>query len=594
MNRGDVQPGHRSLDFGLRLARVPVGKQIVKIAAEEKKTPARPGSSPKPSFFKTAWGVWEIDKGELVGTAKGFAILFGDSAWTDYDFSVEAKRTALNDGFGLFVRAPEKLVGAGEFVLGGFFNREHYVGTRGSKVARKEPGAIKTGEWYTALVRVRGNRIQCLLNGVKLFDMEHQFLPAGYVGLVSWQSPFRFRNIKVTAPDGKVLLEGLPELPSTYKNSLAIEFVLVPKGKSWLGGAGGKPGDKEIEFHEDFYLGKYQVTQEEWGKVMGKNPSHFSRSGGGKDAVKDISDADLKRFPVEMVSWDDCRMFIDRLNEKCKEGGWTYRLPTTKEWEYACRCGPLTDRSLSAFDFYLDKPRHDLVEQANFNDILHRTCKVGSYRPNRLGLFDMHGNVWQWCDDTEGLVDDRFAMGGSWAREADCSRAARRDTAIRSLRQNQVGLRLARVPVGKELVKIHEPPKDSPLEAKGHGLKFDGKNDHVELTLLRKENLPITVEAYVTPNAITKSAQVVRLVGPFLVGLAQVDDHWEAVVVAETPAKGKRAGVSVQNPAKELPSPPRAFTWRRFTMEKSFRFMSTASNIRVWPAPAASISDRRP
>ena len=92
-----------------------------------------------------------------------------------------------------------------------------------------------------------------------------------------------------------------------HTNKQGMEFVLVPKGKSWLGGGGGKPGDKEVEIPYDFYLGKYEVTQEEWEKVMGNKPSHFSRTGAGKDAVKDIPDADLKRFPVEKVSWDERR-----------------------------------------------------------------------------------------------------------------------------------------------------------------------------------------------------------------------------------------------------------------------------------------------
>ena len=96
-------------------------------------------------------------------------------------------------------------------------------------------------------------------------------------------------------------------LPPTFKNSIGMEFVLVPKGKSWLGGGKDKLGDKEVEIPADFYLGKYEVTQEEWEKVMGENPSHFSRTGDGKDAVKDIPDADLKRFPVENVSWDNAR-----------------------------------------------------------------------------------------------------------------------------------------------------------------------------------------------------------------------------------------------------------------------------------------------
>ncbi|QDU21949.1 bifunctional serine/threonine-protein kinase/formylglycine-generating enzyme family protein [Urbifossiella limnaea] len=126
-----------------------------------------------------------------------------------------------------------------------------------------------------------------------------------------------------------------------FKNTLGMEFVKVPKGKSWLGGGKDKLADKEVEIPADFYLGKYEVTQEEWEKVMGENPSHFSRAGYGKDAVKDIPDADLKRFPVENVSWDQCQIFVAKLNKLEKETGWVYRLPTEVEWEYACRGGPM-------------------------------------------------------------------------------------------------------------------------------------------------------------------------------------------------------------------------------------------------------------
>jgi WD40 repeat protein/formylglycine-generating enzyme required for sulfatase activity len=258
----------------------------------------------------------------------------------------------------------------------------------------------------------------------------------------------------VVTQDGSVIGEKvMPQvvaqpLAPRYKNALGMEFALVPRGKSWLGGGGGKPGDREVEFKDDFYLGIYPVTQEEWHKVTGLAPSRFSRTGERKDAVKDCPDADLKRFPVESVSWDDCRAFMDRLNDLTGESGWIYRLPTTAEWEYACRGGPLADRLQSAYHFYLGKPLNELpADQANFNDVLKRPSPVGSYRPNRLGLFDMHGNVWQWCNDTEGFEKDpnRLAMGGSWAREA-CV-AARKDSAPRTLRQDQVGLRVARVRV---------------------------------------------------------------------------------------------------------------------------------------------------
>jgi formylglycine-generating enzyme required for sulfatase activity len=250
----------------------------------------------------------------------------------------------------------------------------------------------------------------------------------------------------------------LEALTPTFTNSLGIEFVLVPRGKSWLGGGSDNPGTKEVDILHDFYLGKYEVTQEEWEKVMRSEPSHFSRRGLGDDAVKGVSDSDLKRFPVENVSWDDCQMFIKRVNEQTKESDWVYRLPTEVEWEYACRGGPMKDNSESAFNFYLEKPGNQLLpDQANF-DALKRTCKVGSYQPNRLGLYDIHGNVWEWCQDErkDGQgASQRVSRGGSWGGvgTSNC-RAAIPLTRPPSHRFNALGLRLARVPVGKEIVKV--------------------------------------------------------------------------------------------------------------------------------------------
>ena len=252
------------------------------------------------------------------------------------------------------------------------------------------------------------------------------------------------------------------QLPTTFTNSLGMEFVLVPKGKSWLGGGGGKPGDKEVEIAHDFYLGKYEVTQEEWEKVTGIKPSQFSRTGDGKDAVKDIADAELKRFPVERVSWDDAQSFLELLNRREKEAGWVYRLPKEAEWEYACRGGPLSDKFESAYDFYFDKPTNQLLpEQANFDLGLKRTCKVGSYKPNRLGLYDMHGNVWEWCDDAKKLGDGasgRVRRGGSLDNGSWHCRAANRPASPPSWRCCDLGLRVARVPVDNEVAKV--PPEE--------------------------------------------------------------------------------------------------------------------------------------
>jgi formylglycine-generating enzyme required for sulfatase activity len=236
-------------------------------------------------------------------------------------------------------------------------------------------------------------------------------------------------------------------LAQTFTNSVGMEFVLIPAGTSWLGGGGGKPGEKEVEIPRDFYLGKYLVTQEQWRAVMGINPSHFN-------AVPGVPSQDQKRFPVESVSWADAQVFLARLNQRDRRAGWVYRLPTEVEWEYACRGGPMSDKADVAFDYYLSEPTNKLAPtQANFehgNGSLKRPCKVGSYSSNRLGLYDMHGNVWQWCHDSpmkwEAL---RILRGGSWTAEAvECS-AANRSISPPFVRDNGTGLRLARVPAGE-------------------------------------------------------------------------------------------------------------------------------------------------
>jgi WD40 repeat protein/formylglycine-generating enzyme required for sulfatase activity len=290
-------------------------------------------------------------------------------------------------------------------------------------------------------------------------------------------------DLKAKAP---VLVEKPEPLPPTFKNSLGMEFVVVPKGKSWLGGGKDLLGDKEVVIPADFYLGKYEVTQEEWVKVMDDNPSFYSRNGGGKDKVADISDADLKRFPVENVSWDDCQLFLERLNQREKETGWVYRLPNEVEWEYACRGGPMSDKMESAFDFYFAKPTNTLLpDQANFNTGttkkrmgLLRSRKVGSYEANRLGLYDMHGNVSEWCDDIAKTVDGALLgvyRGRGHGTVAEECRAADRSPRQPSRRHGELGLRVARVPVGAKKSRAGVSANDPvPAEKVGEVRRFEG------------------------------------------------------------------------------------------------------------------------
>ena len=240
-------------------------------------------------------------------------------------------------------------------------------------------------------------------------------------------------------------------------NHIGMEFALVPADTFRMGGGGGKPGDKQVEIAKDFYLGVYPVTQEQWQTIMGTNPSYFSRIGNGEDRVKSISDADLKQFPVETVSWKDVQEFIQRLNTQESSSEWVYRLPTEAEWEFACR-GGLSSPQDCSFDFYFDQPTNNLSStRANFNGnypvgsaakgpFLQRPAKVGSYKPNRLGIYDMHGNVWEWCQDI--LPEDLQYMirGGSWLSHGEFCTAAYRSWFGPAECRRHVGFRFLAVP----------------------------------------------------------------------------------------------------------------------------------------------------
>jgi formylglycine-generating enzyme required for sulfatase activity len=203
-------------------------------------------------------------------------------------------------------------------------------------------------------------------------------------------------------------------------NSLGMKLAWVPPGKFLMGSPENEPDRQdnerqhEVEVTRGFYLGVCPVTQEEYAKLTKATPSSFCSSGNGKDKVAGM---DTKRFPVEQVSWRDALEFCRRLSEA---EGKNYDLPTEAEWEYACRGGKST-----AFSFGASLSSRN----ANFNQSLGRTCAVGSYPANAFGLFDMHGNVWEWCKDcyekeyydkspsidpecTSGA--NRVLRGGSW------------------------------------------------------------------------------------------------------------------------------------------------------------------------------------
>jgi formylglycine-generating enzyme required for sulfatase activity len=250
-------------------------------------------------------------------------------------------------------------------------------------------------------------------------------------------------------------------------NSIGMKLVLIPAGKFVMGSpateAEREAGEEqhEVAITRPFYLGAYTVTQDQFRNVMGKNPSFFqANKGGGPD------------HPAEQVRWGEAREFCRRLAAlpEEKKGGRTYRLPSEAEWEYACRAGTTTPfnvggaLSSNQANFNGNFPYGD-AEKGPF---LRRTAKVGSYPPNAWGLYDMHGNVLEWCNDwydpdyyrksprenpkgpEKGVVatgfDSNFFVvvrGGCWLDEGRACRAARRFRLQQSEPYRWTGFRVA-------------------------------------------------------------------------------------------------------------------------------------------------------
>lgn len=148
---------------------------------------------------------------------------------------------------------------------------------------------------------------------------------------------------------------------------------------------------------KDFKLGKTEVTQAQWEAIMGENPSYYKG----------------ENNPVEKVSWDDCQGFLSLLNSipAVKDSGLTFRLPTAEEWEYACRAGATGDYCQLVHGTEITEST--LGQVAWFMDNAHaKTHPVGQKQPNAFGLYDMHGNVWEWTSTAVG--EDRVTHGGGW------------------------------------------------------------------------------------------------------------------------------------------------------------------------------------
>jgi formylglycine-generating enzyme required for sulfatase activity len=276
------------------------------------------------------------------------------------------------------------------------------------------------------------------------------------------QAPFSERAAKDSQRAWAAYLGKKVEEELDLGGGVTMRFILIPPGTFTMGAPEEEKGRyddeaaHEVTITRPFYLGKYPVTQEQYERLTGENPSWFSATGEGKAAVEGM---DTKQFPVERVSWEDATTFCRKLAQRT---GRQARLPSEAEWEYACRAGTTTP-------FHFGKALNGTQANCDGNypygteekgPYLGRPCPVKSYDPNAFGLYGMHGNVWQWCQDRYakscadlGSVDPvrvnassdtaRVLRGGSWHYHPRGCRAADRRRGAPAYRSYDAGFRVA-------------------------------------------------------------------------------------------------------------------------------------------------------
>jgi formylglycine-generating enzyme required for sulfatase activity len=246
------------------------------------------------------------------------------------------------------------------------------------------------------------------------------------------QTPVATAEVKPAAKPEAPEASRSQTVPNELTNSIGMKFRLIQPGTFMMGSP-----VHQVTLTKQYSMGIYPVTQSEYARIMGSNPSRFKGD----------------RHPVEQVSWEDATEFIQKLNGLPEEraAGRVYRLPTESEWEYACRAG-----SSTAYCFGEDEAR--LGEYAWYGkNSGNKTHPVGQKKPNAWGLYDMHGNVWECCSDwfgeyPSGAVTDptgastgssRVRRGGGWNFGAANCRSASRYWYDPSIRDDERGFRLA-------------------------------------------------------------------------------------------------------------------------------------------------------
>ena len=221
-------------------------------------------------------------------------------------------------------------------------------------------------------------------------------------------------------------------------NEIQLEMIYIPPGQFKT------INNITIHISKGFWIGRYPITQEQWEAVMGKNPSICLGVG--------------PKAPVDNLSWQECQMFIDKEN---KDLGIDLRLPSEAEWEYACRAGTTTQlnngKSVTTASDHCPNLDEVAWNGGGWQDQIESSQPVGQKKPNAWGLYDMHGNVWEWCNDwdgdyppEDGVINPsgpssgmyRVIRGGSWYSAPVMFGSSKRDSIQPDYKSNDLGFRV--------------------------------------------------------------------------------------------------------------------------------------------------------
>ena len=359
-----------------------------------------------------------------------------------------------------------------------------------------------------------------------------------------------------TAPEAIESPEPPVELPENYTNGIGMQFKLIPAGEFMMGSRTDDPGrpDHETPQHrvritKPFYLGIFEVTQAEYEKVMGANPSHFEGSS----------------RPVEQVSWEDATEFCTKLSEVDEKNA--YRLPREAEWEYACRAGTTTRYSCG------DELEPEYAWfQGNSGEQTH---PVGEKRPNAWGLHDMHGNLYELCADWyapdfygRSPLDDpvgpltgsrRVSRGGGWPRRSRSCRAASRAFPPAGWKCYDQGFRVVAVPlslapaqddaVSPSPPELRTPRAPAPPPEPANALPEGHTNAiGMQFKLIRAGEFMMGSPADDPSKEDDETPQHrVRITNPFYLGVYEVTQEEYEKVIGENPSSFKGSMRPVEN-----------------------------------------------